>query len=430
MNTNHYIAIDQLRVGLYIHLDLSWMNHPFTMSNFKIHDEEQIEKIKQIGLKKLRYDPRRSECEPLSPVPESLVLKSIAPALETDKEAPVVDSNIQQKKELSVEKIRRERLKQLSHTIDESEKRFVAVSDVVKNVTENILTAPKASVDQATAVVDEIVTMTLTEGDIVIHALNGNRSSDSHYQHPLNVTVLALMLAKSLSISKEEMQLLGVSAMLHDIGKTEINTSILKKTKLTKSELAEHQLHSAYGAQLIHKLGLPSRIGRVLLQHHECWDGSGYPNHLKGEQIDPLATIIFVANTYDNLCNPLQYTEAKSPFEALRMMFTHLRTQCNDDLLKRFIKSLGVYPPGSIVKLSDSNYATVISVNPEQPLRPYVQLQDDGVSTFPQILNLQEESNLSITSCLNTSQLSPTLLQTLNPRKRINYFIDKLPSDT
>ncbi|MGZ8272102.1 MAG: HD-GYP domain-containing protein, partial [Methylophilus sp.] len=61
---------------------------------------------------------------------------------------------------------------------------------------------------------------------------------------------------------------------------------------------------------------------------------------------------------------------------------------------------------------------------------PYVQLQDDGVSTFPQILNLQEESNLSITSCLNTSQLSPTLLQTLNPRKRINYFIDKLSSDT
>jgi putative nucleotidyltransferase with HDIG domain len=416
MNTNHYIEIDQLRVGLYIHLDLSWMNHPFTLSHFKINNEEQIEKIKKIGLKQLRYDPKRSECDPLS--------------LATDTENVVSVTKIEkpQKKEPSIEEVRRERLKQLNHTIDESEKKFVAVSDVVKNVNENLLSAPKASIEQATAVVDDIVDMALTEGDIVIHALNGNRSSDAHYQHSLNVTVLTLMIAKSLSMTKEEMQLLGISSMLHDIGKVKVDDYILKKSPLNDKEKKEYQLHSTYGAQLIHKLGLPSRIGRVLLQHHECWDGSGYPNHLKEEQIDPLATIIYIANTYDNLCNPVNFTEAKTPYEALRTMFTHLRAKCNDELLKRFIKSLGVYPPGSIVKLSDGNYATVISVNPNQPLRPYIQLQDDGVSITPHILNLQEEPNLNITSCMNHSQLSPTLLQTLNPRKRVNYFIDSVPS--
>ena len=417
MNTNHYIEIDQLRVGLYIHLDLSWMNHPFTLSHFKINNEEQIEKIKKIGLKKLRYDPKRSECEPLAPEPEVKVEHASVSLAATEAKEP------------SVEQIRQERLKKLNHAIDESEKKFVVASEVIKNVNENLLKTPKASLEKATAVVDEIVDLALLEGDIVVHALNGNRSSDSHYQHPLNVTVLALMLAKSLSISKEEMQLLGVSAMLHDIGKAKLDSHLLKKSPLTEKEQIEYKLHSTYGAQLIHQLGLPARIGRVILQHHECWDGTGYPNHLKGDQIDPLATIIFLANTYDNLCNPIQYTDAKSPYEALRMMFTHLRAKCNDELLKRFIKSLGVYPPGSIVKLSDGNYATVISVNPEQPLRPYIQLQDDGISITPQILNLKEEANLNITSCMSISQLSPTLLQTLNPRKRVNYFIDNVPSD-
>jgi putative nucleotidyltransferase with HDIG domain len=420
MNTNHYIEIDQLCVGLYIHLDLSWMNHPFTLSNFKIHNQDQIEKIRQIGLKKLRYDPKRSECEPL-------VFNTEA---QPKKVEVVTNLDMEPIKEPTVEQIRRERLKQLNHAIDESEKKFVEVSEVVKGLNEHIQTSPKACVDQATSVVDDIVEMALTEGDIVIHALNGNRSSDAHYQHPLNVTVLSLMLAKSLSISKEEMQLLGLSAMLHDIGKTSVNDVILKKADLSKEELAEYQLHSVYGAQLIHKLGLPSRIGRVLLQHHECWDGSGYPNHLKGDQIDPLASIIYLVNTYDNLCNPIQYSDVKSPYEALRLMFTHLRAKCNDELLKHFIKSLGVYPPGSIVKLSDGNHATVISVNPDQPLRPYIQLQDDGVSIMPQILNLQDEANLSITNCININQLSPTLLHTLNPRKRINYFIDNIPSDS
>jgi hypothetical protein len=80
------------------------------------------------------------------------------------------------------------------------------------------------------------------------------------------------------------------------------------------------------------------------------------------------------------------------------------------------------------VKLSDGHHGTVISVNPNQPLRPYIQLQDDGENMVPMILNLQEETDLNITNCLNRSQLSPNLLQTLRPRKRVNYFIDQAPS--
>ncbi len=413
MYSEHYVDIEQLRIGLYIHLDLSWMNHPFSRNNFKINDEAQIEKIKQIGLKKLRYDPLRSECEPLSLEAE----KTPETKLE---EKPLAEPIIIH----TAADVKQERFKQLKHAIDESEKKFISVSDVVKDINANILNTPKATLDQATTLVNQIVETALLESDIVIHAINGNRSSDANYQHPLNVTVLSLMLGKNVSMSQDEMQLLGIGAMLHDIGKTQIKTS----SQNTPENI--EKLHCAYGAQIIHKLGLPSRVGRILLQHHECWDGSGVPDRLKGEQIDPLARILFLTNLYDNLCNPAEVSEAKSPYEALRLMFTHFRAKFDDDLLKRFIKSLGVYPPGSIVKLSDGHHGTVISVNPNQPLRPYIQLQDDGENMVPMILNLQEETDLNITNCLNRSQLSPNLLQTLRPRKRVNYFIDQAPSMT
>lgn len=428
MSTNTCtIDVNQLRVGLYVHLDLGWMDHPFTLSNFKLHNEEQIQKIKGIGLKTLRYDPKRSDCPPL-PVEKAntnvvntasadavaTVAEEAAATIETA--APVVD-------------IKLLRCKQLHHAIDESEKKFVVASDSVKNIQRNILSSTKLCLEQANLVVKDIVESTLSEGDIAIHALNGSRSSDLHYQHSLNVTVLSMILAKSIEMSKEDAQLLGLAAILHDIGKAEISDKILlKKDPLTHAEHANYQLHSAFGARMVKEIGLSPRIAKIVLQHHELADGSGYPAGLKAEQTDPLARIIVLANNYDSLCNPKNMVGAKTPYEALAYMFAHQRAKFDEDLLKRLIKSLGVYPPGSIVKLSNEQYATVISVNPNHPLKPYVKIypkqsnEDDAV-----IVDLREEVNINITACLKHAQIPADVLKRLNPRKRVSYFVDQAP---
>lgn len=424
MSTNTcMIDVNQLRVGLYIHLDLGWMDHPFTLSNFKLNDEDQIQKIKKIGLKTLRYDPKRSDCAPLPEVeaklrvvqnkPEELVEAEVAVASITEEASPVVD-------------MKQLRCKQLHHAIDESEKKFVIASDTVKNIQRNIQTAPKACLEQATVLVNSIVNSALSEGDIAIHALNGNRSSDAHYQHALNVTVIAMILAKSIQMSKEDAQLLGVSTILHDIGKAKISDKILlKKEKLTHAEMLHYQQHSELGAQMVKDLGLPSRMARVVMQHHEFADGTGYPAGLKTEQTDPLARIIVLANNYDKLCNPVNVAEAKTPYESLAYMFAHQRSKFDEHLLKRLIKSLGVYPPGSIVKLSNEQYATVISVNPNHPLKPYVKLLQKVEDTDAQIVDLRDEKNINITACLKPAQIPSEVLKHLNARKKVSYFIDQ-----
>lgn len=424
MSTNTCtIDVNQLRVGLYIHLDLGWMDHPFTLSNFKLNDEDQIQKIKKIGLKTLRYDPKRSDCAPLPEVeaklrvvqnkPEELVEAEVAVASITEQASPVVD-------------MKQLRCKQLHHAIDESEKKFVIASDTVKNIQRNIQTAPKACLEQATVLVNSIVNSALSEGDIAIHALNGNRSSDAHYQHALNVTVIAMILAKSIQMSKEDAQLLGVSTILHDIGKAKISDKILlKKEKLTHAEMLHYQQHSELGAQMVKDLGLPSRMARVVMQHHEFADGTGYPAGLKTEQTDPLARIIVLANNYDKLCNPVNVAEAKTPYESLAYMFAHQRSKFDEHLLKRLIKSLGVYPPGSIVKLSNEQYATVISVNPNHPLKPYVKLLQKVEDTDAQIVDLRDEKNINITACLKPAQIPSEVLKHLNARKKVSYFIDQ-----
>jgi putative nucleotidyltransferase with HDIG domain len=424
MHTNeaNFIDINQLQVGLYIHLDLGWMDHPFTLSNFKVKDEEQIDKIKSIGLKKLRYDPKRSDCKPL-PIDIAEPKNAIAKDEVLDEE--ITPTAIKEEKQLKMDP-KVERLLKLQNLIAENEKKFVVASDITKYVTTNLLLSPQECIKQTTQLVNDMVNTALMEGDVAIHALNGNASTDNNYQQALNVTVLSLMMAKSIEMSKEDFRLLGIAAMLHDIGKTEIASNILnKKEPLTRSEQAHYEMHSEIGARIAKEVGLPSRVGKIILQHHEHADGSGYPDRLKADEIDPLARLVALANCYDDLCNPLDIKQSKTPYEALAFLYSHHRSKYDEMLLKHLIKVLGIYPPGSIVLLSTGVHGIIISSNPNKPLRPYVMVHDPLVNRQnPRIIDLRDEPKINILSCLRVNQLPPEVAHYLNPRTKISYFID------
>lgn len=420
-NETNFIDVNQLQVGLYIHLDLGWMDHPFTLSNFKVKDEEQIHKIKSIGLKKLRYDPKRSDCKPLSidiaeakaTVTQDLVINPQLAPVSNNEHFETMDPKV-------------ERLVKLQASIEENEKKFVAASDITKHVTTNLLQNPKECIQQTTKLVNDMVDTALMEGDVAIHALNGNASTDKNYQQALNVTVLSLMMAKSIEMSKEDIRLLGIAAMFHDIGKTEIASTILnKKEPLTRSEQAHFELHSEIGARIAQEVGLPSRVAKIILQHHEHADGSGYPDRLKADEIDPLARLVALANSYDDLCNPTDVKQSKTPYEALAFMYAHQRSKYDETLLKHLIKELGIYPPGSIVLLSTGVHGIIISSNPNKPLRPYVLVHDPLVNRQnPRIIDLRDEPKINIISCLRVNQLPPEVVHYLNPRTKISYFIE------
>ena len=141
--TNHYISPTQLRVGLYVHLDVGWMDHPFTFSNFKIQDAEQIEKIKAIGLKKLRFDPKRSDVAPLS-----------LEAVQKPVEAPVPEAVVEEKADEAPKAtdVKTARLIQLHQSIEENKEKFNAAKSIAKEATDNFIENPEASV----ALADEV----------------------------------------------------------------------------------------------------------------------------------------------------------------------------------------------------------------------------------------------------------------------------------
>ena len=409
----YYISLDQLRVGLYVHIDLGWMDHPFTFNNFKIKDEGQIAELRKLNLTRVRYDPLRSDCEPLPAPPPAAAEAAAAPFVEhTETPSPSA---------------RQQRLAELHSAIHACEKKYAKATNEARQIEKDVLTNPPKSVQQAQTLVDNMVESLLTEGEIVLHAMQPKPGAADTHTHSLNVAVISLMLAKSLDMTPNDATQLGIGAIFHDIGKTQIPDRIAKKTDtLSKAEVSLIQQHCTMGAKIATELGINGQAVRIILQHHECMDGSGYPAKLKMEQIDRLARIVAVANLYDNLCNPLNVAQAMTPYEALSHMFAHQRSKCDPAILKLLIKSFGVYPPGSLVRLSDGEHGIVISVNPNKPLRPFVLLNAPDVPRdTPLLINLGEEASLSITHCLRQNQLPKDVLDYLQPATRINYYFDK-----
>ena len=397
----YYIHPDQLRVGLYIHLDLNWTAHPFTFSNFKIKDEEQIRKIRELNLKQLRYDPLRSDGEPILPA----TIQANWTHEEAKSSSPTPQTPPQ----------RSNRLKQLNDVILDCEQEFSKNAITAREVVRNLSSQPQSSREEAAKLVNQMADSVLTERDVAIHAISGGKSKHENYVHSLNVTVLALMLAKSLDMTEKDAQELGMAAIFHDVGKEE--------SPLNKSFV---DLHCEIGARIALQAGLSDRISRIILQHHEYVDGSGFPMHLKEEKIDPLARVLTIVNEYDRLCNPNNLGDAMTPYEALSHMFVKLPHKFDSIVLRLLIKSLGVYPPGSIVQLSNGAYGIVMTVNPLKPMLPLVMLHVPEVAReTPVIIDLGEEPDLTIKKCLRAEQLPMEVFEYLSPRKRVSYYFLK-----
>jgi len=410
MDTNaHYIHPDQLCIGLYVHLDVGWMTHSFTFSNFEIKNEKQIQKIRGLNLKQVRYDPLRSKCKPL-PLAPAAAATPVPPPVAVPAVKPAAPATVEPEKKKF--KLRADRLLQLNKLILDCKKDFTEDARLVREATRNFALNPTDSKKTAEKIVNTLVDSVITESDVVLHAVSSNKADPEVYVHALNVTVLALTLAKSLDMSEQEARELGIAAMFHDVGKTADSRS---RTTLDQ--------HCENGARMMQESGLSERIARIILQHHECADGSGHPRHLVAGQIDPLASLLALVNAYDNLCNPSNPDQAMSPYEALAHMYNITSKKYDARLLQLLIRSLGVYPPGSIVQLSNGVYGIVMTTNPTTPLLPFVMIYAPNVPRKTLvIIDLSEEEGLIIKKCLKPKDLPPEVYEYFSPRSRIYYY--------
>ena len=214
---DNYITLDQLRIGLYVYLDLKWFEHPFAFNNFKIKDEEQIKIIKTLGLTKVRYDPARGDAKPQpSQMKEAAVEEK--PPLEA-KEHPALAA-----KRALIEKIKLQR--EASARIENA---FVDTAKTIHNVEKNLLKHPAETVEQASKLVDQIADSILSAPELAIHVMGDRIGGEELYFHSLNVTMLSLMMARDLKLPAEAINALGMGALFHDVGCREIPKKIIMK---------------------------------------------------------------------------------------------------------------------------------------------------------------------------------------------------------
>jgi HD-GYP domain-containing protein (c-di-GMP phosphodiesterase class II) len=418
---SHYVTPDQLCLGLYVHLDLPWFRHPFTFSSFRITNQAQIKELRQLGLARIRVDPEQSDAEVFGTLQAASPLDVEPTTPSHEPEPEVVDQVVVER--MARIAARRER-------ISEVERAFTKAAGVMRNVNQNLFARPSECLEEVGGLINEMVAAFLDAPESTLHVMSEKAGGEDSYYHGLNTSVLCMMLAKDLALPPPLAQTLGVAAMLHDLGNVDIPDRVLKKREaLTHAEQELRNLHCEYGVQRAKQIGLMAPIIKVIAQHHELADGSGYPQRLRGDEIDPLARIVSLVNHYDNLCNPVDLTRAMTPHEALSMMFAQRRQKFDTRALQLLVRRLGVYPPGSIVVLSNDAIAMVTSVNSRAPLRPWVIMHDPAVPKEEAIMiDLEHEPQINISKALRPVQLPADVFEYLSPRKRVTYFFDAEPS--
>lgn len=415
MSDNPHISIDQLRIGLYIYLDLGWVDHPFAFSHFKIKSEEQIQTIRGLGLQQLRYNPSLSD--PPHPSPAAL------PATQAPSPQAISEhiAHAQEAKRAMVERIKVQR-----EAAMRIENAFVNTAKTVRDIEKNLFAQPAKSVQQATQLVTQITDSLLCAPELAIHVMGDKLGGEELYFHSLNVTMLAMMIARDIRLPPEVMSALGMGALFHDIGRKEIPPRILLKTEpLTQAERHLYEMHCQYGVDIGQRLQFAPLTLAIIREHHEMFDGSGFPQKLKGEAIGVLSRIVALTNHYDQLCNPPSLADALTPHEALSVMFARLRNKFDPKLLQVFIHCLGVYPPGTIVQLSNGEIGMITTVNTAKPMKPMIIIYDENIPRDEAILtDLERETDLNIAKAIRPAHVPGKIHSYLNPRKRISYYFD------
>jgi putative nucleotidyltransferase with HDIG domain len=424
------VEIEQLRVGMFIHLDLGWMSHPFPLSSFKITSAEQIETIRSLGIPRLRWSPDRSDrleggtLEPsatLSMVDSGEVAAASSAAQAVA--ARPVDAAQAARRSAAAE------LEAQASALRICERQFTEACRDLRRINDAVEKTPEKALEGVNTLTRALLAKMLVDGELCVRVL-GEPVGDRMSAHAMNVSIISLLLARMMGMAEPDLMDLGAGALLHDMGKIVLPDRLrLPQEDFTAAEQSLYREHVMHGVAHGRRMGLSAGALLVIAQHHELADGSGFPKGALLERMSTAARIVAMVNRYDNLCNAAVPARSLTPHEALSRMFAQSRTKFDVTMLNAFIRMMGIYPPGSVVQLSDDRYAMVMAVNAARPLKPRVLVFDAQVAVEKALhLNLEECPDLGIRRSLKGSQLPPRAAEYLAPRQRVAYFFDMEPA--
>ncbi len=414
------IFVSQLQVGLFIKLNLPWISHPFMFNSFKIKSEEQIATIKSLGIEKVLYIPEKSDVEPLSRVKE----KKSASVEKGGNKSKVIKKNMQKKL------VKVKQLKSIKDSLASTQKIYASKLKQLNNSFRLLLGKDERGLNIIHEIVRDGLDLILSKSNLVIHLVSEGNMDAEEYSHAMNVMILSLLIGKELGIEEKKMEHLGIGALCHDIGKLKIEKKYWRKSvdKMTTLEKDLVRLHPKYGLELLNSV-MPCHkdICDIVYQHHERFLGGGFPEGLRGETINQLSRIVSIANIYDRLCNSYDVEKRFCPFDALQCVLKEYYFVIDLKLFDVMAKVLGIYPPGTIVKLNNGMIGKVLTIRLKNLFRPCLMIYDPDIPKKEAALfDLMEYPDLRIVSSVNLKDLNVKIARYLEATNRVNYSIDSL----
>jgi HD-GYP domain-containing protein (c-di-GMP phosphodiesterase class II) len=327
------IPVEDLRIGMYVIMPVSWKAHPFLVNRFRISSPKQIRKITEAGLKEVTVDVEQSTVPCVSPALRSGMHR--IPEKGPDEKIKNVD--LEPMKE-AVKEAANDRQLPLE------DKTKVVYTRSVEMINA-LLTKPDArSIADSKEAIATVVDMILADQE-TSHYLTRITSHDFYtYTHSVNVGFLGVCLAKTIFQGSDDhnMHELGAAFFLHDLGKVRILQEIITKPgRLSDEEMAEMRRHPSLGFKILNDCKqLTAECRTIVLQHHERDDGTGYPHRLHGPEIHIYGRICSIADVYDALTSDRPYRVRMQPFEALKLMRNEMLHHFQKDLFEKFVLML------------------------------------------------------------------------------------------
>ena len=363
------IRTSQLRPGMFVSdFNAGWLEHPFAMNSMRITGDHEVKAVVDAGIRELYIDTARG-----LDVDDAPTLREAAAATER-----------QVTRLAEAEKPLPERRVSLAEELARAKGSFSEATKIIRGVMDDIRLGRQVELESVKPVVEKITGSVVRNSNAMMTMRRLKSFDDYTFLHSVSVCTMLTSFCHSLGHDAAHIHDIALGALLHDVGKMRVNLGVLNKpARLSDDEFMHMKSHVVLGSDLLRQLpGMPKVAFEPLELHHERYDGSGYPKGLKGEEISEVGRMAALVDVYDAITSDRVYRSGMSPAEAIRRLFEWSKFHFDPALMKAFVKNIGIYPVGTLVRLESGKLGIVTEQREKSLLTPVVRVVFDAKRNY------------------------------------------------